>query len=184
MDGDATAAASWFVLRYAQNEPRKRNRCEGKRNPWYYKAPEHVFMYSGAFLRLKSGPTMEVAVRPALWHPAVVEWCGAPQAAHCNFKSRLRQISTCKEPIGELYCCRNPAKAGEAHFLGGRFIHLPNNHIPLRALHFVLWEEIVVYVCQLFWGPVPSQGVRWTQCQAQSLDQFSVWVPPVTGRNA
>jgi hypothetical protein len=24
------------------------------------------------------------------------------------------------------------------------------------------------------------EQVRWTQCQAQSLDQFSVWVPPIT----
>ena len=89
-------------------------------------------------MRLKSGPTMEVAVRPALWHPAVVEWCGAPQAAHCNFKSRLRQISTCKEPIGELYCCRNPAKAGEAHFLGGRFIH------PGASYDISVWWAIFV----------------------------------------
>src|SRR6266545_5156218 len=26
----------------------------------------------------------------------------------------------------------------------------------------------------------PKSGIRWTQCQAQLLNQFSVWVPPVT----
>src|SRR6266498_5700280 len=27
---------------------------------------------------------------------------------------------------------------------------------------------------------VKDHGLRWTQCQAQLLNQFSVWVPPVT----
>src|SRR5215207_4573458 len=52
---------------------------------------------------------------------------------------------------------------------------------PTLAIHTDLDADCFERLCDLRTGEMTALiCIRWTQCQAQLLGQFSVWVPPVT----